>query len=119
MDSACLKGTRSINKLCDILNKNYTKASETRQKFMFLLRKQKNEKDIKICTDIQTNRWEKFHDFVKNASKIKLKLAKGIKEDPEGFELSKVEVKTLASYTSFLELINLFAEMCLGRNEEV
>ena len=86
---------------------------------MSILRKQKNEKEIKICININTGRWEKFGDFVNNAIKIKSKLEKGIKEDPEGFELSKPEVKSLANYNSFLEMLNLFAEMSLGRNEKV
>ena len=84
-----------------------------------MLRKQKKEKDIKICTDIKTDRWERLVDFIKSVSSIKAKLAKGIKEDPEGFALSKLEVKKLASYNSFLEMINLFAEMSLGQNEAV
>ena len=60
----------------------------------------------------------KFSDFVKDVQAIQQK-QKDLENDPEGAKLSDKDKKRLCDYETFIQLLDLFTEMCLGRNEEV
>lgn len=71
IDEACdakrkqIQGSKAeVRNLVRILCASYETYDQTQNKFMIVLRKQKKEKDVKICLDKQTDEWIKFQDFI-------------------------------------------------------
>ena len=74
-----------------------------------------------VCLDQsieESKKWMKFSDFIKDVQAIQQK-QKDLENDPEGAKLSDKDNKRLCDYETFIQLLDLFTEMCLGRNEEV
>ena len=74
-----------------------------------------------VCLDQsveESKKWMKFSDFIKDVQAIQQK-QKDLENDPEGAKLSDKDKKRLCDYETFIQLLDLFTEMCLGRNEEV
>lgn len=88
---------------------------EARKKFLIPLRRTHRKKDIEICFDLREEQWVSFPASAQNYTKLKQKLIACLEEDPD-FRLKPAEAIFIQNYETFLGMLDLLAETCLGRN---
>jgi len=90
------------------------------KKFLIILRKQRRVgAEYEICLNMQRGTWMKFCDLSTEIDKVKAKQAEYLEMPAEDRpNLSKPQQDLLADYESFLSILELLAEVCLGKNDE-
>ena len=96
------------------------------EKFLIILRKPKKvNAEYEIClnwkreTEKEKRVWMKFSDLVAEIDKIKARQAE-IDQMPaeDRPSLTRAQQSRLAEYETFLSMLELLAEVCLGKNTE-
>jgi hypothetical protein len=88
---------------------------EARRKFLVPLRRVHRKKEIEICFDLQEELWVSFPGSAMNFTKFSQKIASMLEEDPD-FTLRTHEAIFMNNYNTFLGILDLLSETCLGRN---
>ena len=90
------------------------------KKFLIILRKPRRvNAEYEICLNMQRGTWMKFCDLTAEIDKIKARQAE-IDEMPaeDRPSLTRTQQDLLADYETFLSMLELLAEVCLGKNTE-
>jgi hypothetical protein len=91
------------------------------KKFLIILRKKPKRfvTEYEICLNMQRGTWMKFCDLTDEIDKIKARQAE-IEEMPaeDRPSLTRTQQDLLADYETFLSMLELLAEVCLGKNTE-
>jgi hypothetical protein len=85
-----------------------------KKKFLSLYKKEKRG-EIEVCLNLKKSKYMPIQTVCDQVDKIKRTLEKTQKSDPE-YRLTGPNEVLYSDFMSFLMLIDLLAESCLGRN---
>ena len=86
------------------------------KKFLIPLRRPNKKKDIEICFDLHKGNYHNFNTSANYFFNINEKLKNCLDDDPE-FQLNARDQQWLTWYNTFLGVLDLLAECCIGRNK--